>query len=398
MIDLLLATPEVPGEPELVQRAGAHGLHVVRRCVDAVDLLAAAATDGAVAVAVSAALPRLAPDVVERVTAGGRRVVGLAVDEGSERRLRALGVLPVLMAGPTPDATLQVLADACRDAPTPSGVWPTPCWDPPVDAAAEPDDSAGGSLIAVWGPIGAPGRTTVAIGLAQELAADGRRVLLVDADTYGPSVSLALGVVDDASGLLVACRHADAGTLAVGTLTGAARRVHGSLHLLTGLSDVERWPELRPGALERVWSACRRAFDVTVVDVGFCLERDPEPGPWGRVRNASAVAAVAMADHVVAVADGSGAGAARVVAAWPALQACRGAAPVTLARNRATGTGRAWRGAVRAAGVDAPARDLPADPKALERCWRRGRTLAEAAPRSRLRRALGELAALAVSG
>ena len=46
MIKLLLAVPELPQEQGLVAAAGDAGLHVIRRCVDGVDLLAAAATVG----------------------------------------------------------------------------------------------------------------------------------------------------------------------------------------------------------------------------------------------------------------------------------------------------------------------------------------------------------------
>ena len=50
-------------------------------------------------------------------------------------------------------------------------------------AAEEPGRH--GTVVAVWGPTGAPGRTTVAITLADELARLGHETLLVDADVYG---------------------------------------------------------------------------------------------------------------------------------------------------------------------------------------------------------------------
>ena len=49
------------------------------------------------------------------------------------------------------------------------------------------------TVVAVWGPTGAPGRTTIAVTLATELAALGITVL-VDADTYGGSVAQAVVV------------------------------------------------------------------------------------------------------------------------------------------------------------------------------------------------------------
>jgi MFS family permease len=49
-----------------------------------------------------------------------------------------------------------------------------------------------------------------------------------------------------------------------------------NLWVLTGISRADRWPELRPSALEQVWLLCRSLAAVTVVDLGFCLEQDEE--------------------------------------------------------------------------------------------------------------------------
>ena len=65
----------------------------------------------------------------------------------------------------------------------------------------------------MWGPAGSPGRTLVAANIAGELAAEGKSVLLVDADSYGASVAAVLGLLDEAAGLAQACRLADQGLL-----------------------------------------------------------------------------------------------------------------------------------------------------------------------------------------
>jgi Flp pilus assembly CpaE family ATPase len=161
---------------------------------------------------------------------------------------------------------------------------------------------------------------------------------------------------------------------------------------MPGLAGDDRWQDLRPAALEAVWESCREAFDVTVVDVGFCLEDDDEGSGLGRRRNAAAVGAICIADHVVAVADASGAGAARLADRWPQLTRLAGSTPVTLVCNRAGGSTRAWAEAVRACGVGAAIVSVPSDPRALQSCWRRGRSLGEGARRSRIRRALAAVA------
>ena len=73
-----------------------------------------------------------------------------------------------------------------------------------------PADEPGrrGSVVAVWGPTGAPGRTTVAVTLADELARLGSAALLVDADVYGGTVAAVLGLLDESPGLAAACRQA----------------------------------------------------------------------------------------------------------------------------------------------------------------------------------------------
>jgi Mrp family chromosome partitioning ATPase len=113
-------------------------------------------------------------------------VVGVAAagDEAGERRLRQLGLLHVAVDGDPPD----VLVDRARAA---LAAEPAADEEPPAPSQVPTRPDAGGRriLAAVWGPKGAPGRTTVAVNLAFEAAAAGGEVLLVDADTYGGAVA-----------------------------------------------------------------------------------------------------------------------------------------------------------------------------------------------------------------
>ena len=408
MIGILLAVPELPQEQQLVAGAGDSGLRVLRRCVDGVDLLAAGATEPSAVVVVSAGLPRLSVDLVERLSAPSagahaRVIIGLAGGETDAERLASVGISQVIRTGPTADATLRVLSaeltGASGQVPG-AGVWSTGCWEPTADDVGGDviEATAPGRIIVVWGAMGSPGRTTVATGVAEALAESGKRVCLVDADTYAPAVTMSLGIVEETSGLLIACRHADNGSLTDSILRTCARPVRGSWHILGGLPTTVQWPDLRPAALERVWETCRTAYDVTVVEIGFCLEDDDSAGAWARRRNGAALTALAAADHVLAVADAGVVGAARVAAAWPALRARTGGVGVTLVRNRARGSDRAWREALAGCGVMAPVHAVPADPRALAACWRDGRSLGEGARRSRIRAAMRGLAVVAVSG
>lgn len=416
MTTVILALAGLGNEPDLVRAAQSTGLDVIRRCVDAADLLGAAAGDPTCPVVISATLPRLAPDVISRL--GDRVVVGVSADGLGVDRLSRMGVGTVLATAPTAHATMQQVTDVCSaavvsaaSAQRPSIVT-TPCDElgPTPTVVMEPasgrtagdcprEESA--TIVAVWGPMGAPGRTTVAVGMAEALAEAGARVCLIDADTYAPSITLALGLVEETSGLASACRSAEAGTLrpsGLASLTMACdSSAEGRWRVLGGIDHPDRWVDCRPVALERVWSAAREAFDVIVIDIGFCLEVDSSPAAWGRQRNAAAVSALSAADHIVAVGDASPVGAARLLSGMGQVTQSAPGIPVTLVRNRASGRGRDWRTLVGdRTGVQRMV-DVPADAAAVQRCWDTGRSLGEGARRSRVRRAMATVAASVVS-
>lgn len=274
------------------------------------------------------------------------------------------------------------------------------------DVAAEDTPRRPGRITAVWGPAGAPGRTTVAANLAAEFALHGQRVLLVDADTYGPSVGVLLGLTDESAGLARAVRDADRGRLDGAAVERAAvlvRAAGADLAVLTGLTRPERWPELRGPAVEEVLRRARDRYDEVVVDVGFCLEEDEElsfdiPAPQ---RNAATLAALRAADRILTVGTGDSVGLPRLMRGVEALTEAvpEGPAPVVVVnRVRAAASGTAPQSQITAVwrrfGPTAPiAAFLPADAAACDRALLGGQLLAEAAPTSPLRRALQDLVA-----
>ncbi|MBA2553389.1 MAG: chromosome partitioning protein, partial [Geodermatophilaceae bacterium] len=288
-----------------------HGLTVVRRCVDLADLLSVASTGTARAVLLSADLRRLDRESVSRLGVARVAVVGLvdAGDVESERRLRLLGVRHVLAATSGPVAISAAVVEAVEEMTADRG----PAYDvgdpraalPDLDAPPElPEPGSGpGTVVAVWGPTGAPGRTTVAVGLADEAARLGTPVLLIDADVYGGTVGQVLGVLDESPGVAAAARQAGNGTLDATSLAKLAWAVSPSLRVLTGITRADRWPELRPSSLAVVFEAARELAPFTVVDCGFCLEQDEEVS-YDTVaprRNAATVAILAQADVVLCV-------------------------------------------------------------------------------------------------
>jgi Flp pilus assembly CpaE family ATPase len=150
-----------------------------------------------------------------------------------------------------------------------------------------------------------------------------------------------------------------------------------------------------------VLDLARRLAAVTVVDVGFCLERDEELSfdTAAPRRNGAALAALAAADTVVAVGAGDPVGLQRLVRGLAELgEVTPGVAPVVVVNRVRAG----------AIGGGSPAREIsaaldrfagvpvavfvPLDVAAYDAAIALGQTLAEAAPGSPARRALSDLA------
>jgi MinD-like ATPase involved in chromosome partitioning or flagellar assembly len=418
-------------------------LLVVRRCVDLADLLATAATGQARAVLLSPDLRRLDRDAVGRLLHAGVAVVGLAAaDPAAADRLRRLGVEHVV-GGTTPpaspttpgarpaDLAAEVVAtvhDAVAAlAATGPGAGPgagavafgdpraalpgppadgragpgLPGLDDPLDGLSAESGRARGRVLAVWGPTGAPGRTTVAVALASEAAALGRSALLVDADVHGGVVAQVLGLLDESPGLAAACRLASAAPLELPALGGLAPEVAPGLRVLTGIARADRWPELRPAAVEEVLDTARGLADLVVVDCGFGLEQDEELSfdTAAPRRHGATLAALGCADVVVAVGSADPVGLQRLVRGLADLRAAVPDVDPVVVLNRVRGSAvpgdaaREVAAALERYAGTAPSCLVPLDVAGLDTALAAGRTLAEAAPSSPARRALQGLAA-----
>ena len=254
-------------------------------------------------------------------------------------------------------------------------------------------------VIAVWGPTGAPGRTTLATALAAELAGRGCEVLLVDADTYGGSVAQTLGLLDEAPGIAAACRAADHGTLDVPALARLAPTVTPRLRVLTGLPKAERWPEVRAAALERVIELSRELVTVVVVDCGFCLEDDEELSydTAAPRRNEATLTSLASADVVMAVSGADPVALQRFVRGLQELGSVPSPPPVPVVnrvRSAAVGSkpeARIAESLLRFAGLES-VRFVPDDPATVDAAVLAGRSVVEFAPDSAVSRAVADLA------
>ncbi|MGZ4665527.1 MAG: AAA family ATPase [Frankiaceae bacterium] len=429
-LPVLTAISDPSVEAALVAAFGSESLGVVvtGRCVDLADLLATAAAGTGQAVLVSADLRGLDQGAVGGLQRAGLAVVGLAParDESAQRRLLQIGVDEVLPADASASrlatSLLALAARPSADAPRQAAAMPGAAplgegggWDPGWDGDASDVEpmTAPGQLIAVWGPAGAPGRTTVAAGLAAELAAGGLPVLLIDADPYGGCIAQLLGMLEEAPGVAAATRAANSGTLDVPQLASLARSVSlpgGSrLRVLTGISRAARWTELRPDAVSTVLDLARRLAAVTVIDCGFSLEQDEELtyDTAAPQRNGATLAAIEAAHLILAVGSADPVGLTRLVRGLTELRALSPPGRIQLVANRirsaaVPGAGRpeAARREVeqvllRHAGVR-PLALIPLDQAAADRAVAHGRLLCDVAADSPARLALAELAAAVV--
>ena len=251
------------------------GVLVLKRCVDVDDLLASATAGQAHVAVVALDAPGLDAAAIEHLRRHQVRpvaVVAGGIAEADRGRLRAhrIGVAALVAEGDL--GTLgQVVSDERPE------VVVAPLEQTPLDD--EPPEAEPGRVVVVWGPQGAPGRTTVAAGLAGVLAARGAETVLVDADPYGGAVAQHLGVLDEVSGVLSAARLAAAGAL-VERLASVPRSLGPRLSVVTGLPRPERWIEVRAGAVEHLVEALREHAHV-VVDTGLL----PRGGPGHRLRH-----------------------------------------------------------------------------------------------------------------
>ena len=388
MTVIILAAAGYAGESALVAGAPAAGITVARRSLDAADLLAAAVTDPNMPIVLSGHVPRISPDIVVRLLAGKRTVIGLSSDETESHLLRVLGVNRIVQIQSAAELTMRaVAAEILHGA---AGVGDTGNWQHAVLDSGRGVSPPLGNTVAVWGPAGAPGRTSIAIALADEFSREGSRTCLVDADTYAPAICFNLGIIDDSNGIVVACRNADNGTLNIRSLQLSASVLRGKLQVLGGIPRTERWPDLRHSALTSVWEIARSTFDKTVIDVGPCIEDEGGVVQHGggsllsSRRNAAAITGLTAADVVVAVTRDDPLAISRLISQLPTVTqiGVNASVVVALIRSRDRRSGSSALAALQDVGHNLPVVTIPFDAGGYRKAMAQGALLAEVAPRS----------------
>ena len=385
MIGIAVSAP-LEREDAIVREAARHGHRVAVRAATAADLVDRLTARGGAEpridlVLVVADARHASRQLVDACDERGLRLVALADDDAERARARTLGLEAISWS---------------------EGFGAVEAAVAPATGAAAPERERG-RIVAVWGPAGAPGRTTAAIALAAELALLGQRVALVDADTTSAAIAPALGLLDESPGFAAAARLARAGSLTVDELDRIAQPVPtmgGVVRVLTGIGRASRWPELGADRVTEVLARCRDWADATVVDIAASLERDEEISSdlFAPRRHAATLATLEAADDVVVVAGGDPVGVARLVRALPELREVAPQARLRVVVNKvrpgAMGVApeRAVRETLRRLAQVTPEACWPFDGRAADAALLEGRPLADVAGRSRLRRRVQELA------
>jgi len=377
------------------------GHEVLARVIGWRDVLERLDADAPDVILVGAGRGTLSAELLDGCDRRGIRLVALAADDRERSLTAGLGLHEVLDA----DADWREVERLVRGGlPTqPTGRRAGRDAQTESVGSAGTTGRGGARLITIWGPTGAPGRTTLAINVAAELAAAGHHTALVDADSYGGAVATSLGLLDEAPGFAAACRLAGAGALDRAELERVARRyssARGSFDVFTGLVGSGRWPELSAERVSAALGEMRARFEVVVVDTGFNLERDEAltSDQFAPQRNAATFTALELADRVVALGSADPIGLSRLVRGYAELTEQIESERVQVVVNRVRSATLGIDAHVqirhtlrRFAGIGDVAL-LPNDSRAADASTLTGKTLRDAAPRSALRAAIRDVA------
>jgi MinD-like ATPase involved in chromosome partitioning or flagellar assembly len=192
-------------------------------------------------------------------------------------------------------------------------------------------------LITIWSAHGSPGRTTIALALAAELAESGKRVFLLDADTYAPSINLMLALVDHPAGLAAACRLVGQERFDFEQLQRLSTQVavgKGQLTVMTGLSSESRWAEVSSEKLDDLLMVAGENFDFMILDVSAGSSEGLQSLNSSVDRNAVTRWAIGYSDFVIAICAADPVGVSRFLEAMVRLTEIKPTGQVLTLVNR----------------------------------------------------------------
>ena len=277
-----------PLEVGVLEALGREEIDVVRRCSDEVEL-AGAAEAGLGSVVVTETLDL---NLAALFHAAGLQIVGVGLERQTGEDF---------LASPNAEDVVNCVRAALSQSKPAA---------PEPPAIRHPDVGAG-TVCAVWGTDGAPGRSVLARDLANALASK-LEVLLVDGDTRNPCLSQLLGVRQETSAIVALARKINTGSAGQEEIEKYLLHMPQGFHFLAGLNKGSRWRELPGPVLGQMWARLRSCAALIIADCAAGIERN-EFG-FDEDRDAATLSLLENADMRLLVAKATPVGLRRLIA------------------------------------------------------------------------------------
>jgi MinD-like ATPase involved in chromosome partitioning or flagellar assembly len=260
--EILIAFGEATWQLEIINSLNNQKeIKIRRRCIDNVDLLAAAQLNGNCKVILTSDFPDLNLETIKKLNELKCEIFAIYLKDdisGAEKLINS-GIKNLYPFRETDlDKTVQDLLD-------------TILGNTKIVAENLEDSFKIPGLISIWGSSGSPGRTSLAINLAFVLAQKKLPTLLIDLDAVSPSLAASLGLVSEVSGISSVIHDAIKLKFNSQSLDSNLFEVQNNLHVLTGITNSKRWPELRTEGLISVLQYCSQQYANIVCDLSSIL-------------------------------------------------------------------------------------------------------------------------------
>ncbi|MGV9188585.1 hypothetical protein [Arcanobacterium canis] len=318
--------------------------YVVRRCGDMTEILAAAQAGIGSAALIEGDLESLTLTAI--------------------RDLESLGLTVSLIGGKAPAHELRNLSEHLI-SPSEAVGWIESMGQKKREERS-PLDMGNGCIVAVWGPPGSHGRST----LTRELARISKGVA-IDLDLVAPSLAQICGV-EESSALVAFSRNVEKGRdlVAAGQLLTETDAC--GTRIIAGVNSAQRWREISSPIVEKILHSLRRQEKWTFVDLaGGMSGTDSMRDRWQVSRNV-----VEAADIVLHVASASVIGMRRMLEHTD-LNPPDERAIIVINRLRASSVGRNPSGQIRRllAGVHGPIVTIRDDASRFDAALLKGRSV-----------------------
>ena len=259
MKNVIVALGTVAWEAEFVG-AVSHpmmGVRVQRRCVDALDIRSAIQVMHVDVVVVSDATLRVDEDLLVDLRESGVRLVAISskvamwIERGADHVIDFTSHNPIRAVGEFSEWLRRGVDDEKTIEATPTG-----------------------RLVAVMGFGGSAGRSTCAREVGWQLGESRFRTVIVDGDSYGPSLHQELGMQPNVPSLVQLAHECETRRTNTINLSSHVTQWTVDIDFLAGVDRSSQWLELRTSTLRHMWKLLMDHYDRVVVDLGPVIERD----------------------------------------------------------------------------------------------------------------------------